>query len=102
MNATRLFTIKYGNGKQVLSIGRVQTPTLAMIVKRQLEINDFKSAVFFELKTKYREVVFNATRDRFDEKEKETAESIVATLKDNPFTVTSVEQKKAKETVLVI
>ncbi|HRG51870.1 MAG TPA: DNA topoisomerase 3 [Bacteroidia bacterium] len=98
MNATRLFTIKYGNGKQVLSIGRVQTPTLAMIVKRQLEINDFKSAVFFELKTKYREVVFNATRDRFDEKEKETAESIVATLKDNPFTVTSVEQKKAKET----
>jgi len=98
MNATRLFTIKFGNGKQVLSIGRVQTPTLAMIVKRQLEINDFKSAVFFELKTKYRDVVFNATRDRFEEKEKETAERIVAALKDNPFHVTSVEQKKAKET----
>lgn len=98
MNATRLFTIKYGNGKQVLSIGRVQTPTLAMIVKRQLEINEFKSAIFFELKTKYRDVVFNATRDRFTEKEKETAETIVSTLKDNPFTVTSVDQKKAKET----
>lgn len=98
MNATRLFTIKYGNGKQVLSIGRVQTPTLAMIVRRQLEINEFKSAVFFELKTKYRDVIFNSTRDRFDQKEKETAENIVATLKDNPFTVTSVDQKKAKET----
>jgi DNA topoisomerase-3 len=98
MNATRLFTIKYGNGKQVLSVGRVQTPTLAMIVKRQLEINDFKSAVFFELKTKYRDVIFNATRDRFYEKEKATAEGVLASIKDSPFTITSVDAKKAKET----
>ncbi len=98
MNATRLFTIKYGNGKQVLSVGRVQTPTLAMIVKRQLEINDFKSAVFFELKTKYRDVIFNATRDRFYEKEKATAEDVLASIRDSPFTITSVDAKKAKET----
>jgi DNA topoisomerase-3 len=98
MNATRLFTIKYGNGKQVLSVGRVQTPTLAMIVKRQLEINDFKSAVFFELKTKYRDVIFNATRDRFYEKEKAIAEDVLASIKDSPFTITSVDAKKAKET----
>lgn len=97
MNATRLYTIKYGNGKQVLSIGRVQTPTLAMIVKRQLEINDFKPAVFFELKTKYRDVIFNATRDRFLEKEKTTAEAILASIQQDPFTVTSIDAKKAKE-----
>lgn len=98
MNATRLFTIKYGNGKQVLSVGRVQTPTLAMIVKRQLEINDFKSAIFFELKTKYRDVIFNATRDRFYEKEKGIAEDVLTSIKDSPFTITSVDAKKAKET----
>lgn len=98
MNATRLYTIKYGNGKQILSIGRVQTPTLAMIVKRQLEINDFKPAVFFELKTKYREVIFNATRDRFSEKEKPIADEVVTAIKEAPFTITSVDAKKAKET----
>jgi DNA topoisomerase-3 len=98
MNATRLFTIKFGNGKQVLSIGRVQTPTLAMIVKRQLEVNDFKSAIFFELKTKYRDVIFNATRERFYEKEKTTAQDILTSIKDSPFTITSVDAKKAKET----
>jgi DNA topoisomerase-3 len=98
MNATRLFTIKYGNGKQVLSIGRVQTPTLAMIVKRQLEINNFKSATFFELKTKYRDVIFNANIERFYEKEKTTAEEALAAIKQTPFTVTSIETKKGKET----
>ena len=97
MNATRLYTIKYGNGKQVLSIGRVQTPTLAMIVKRQLEINDFKSAVFFELKTKYRDVIFNSTRERFQEKEKGAAEELLASIKDSPFKVTAVDSKRAKE-----
>lgn len=98
MNATRLFTIKYGNGKQVLSVGRVQTPTLAMIVKRQLEINDFKSAVFFELKTTYRNVIFQATRERFYEGEKDNAEALLEGIKDHPFTVTSVDAKKTKET----
>ncbi len=98
MNATRLFTIKYGNGKQVLSIGRVQTPTLAMIVTRQLEINAFRSAVFFELKTKYRDVVFNAQLDRFQGDEKQKAEELLNTIKEEPFLITLVEIKKGKET----
>jgi DNA topoisomerase III len=97
MNATRLFTIKYGNGKQVLSIGRVQTPTLAMIVNRQLEINAFKSAVFFELKTKYRDVVFNAQVERFQGNEKQKAEDILTSIKEQQFAITTVETKKGKE-----
>ena len=97
MNATRLFTIKYGNGKQILSIGRVQTPTLAMIVNRQLEINAFKSATFFELKSKYRNVIFNASIDRFYESDKNKAEEVLNAIKNEPFTITSVETKKAKE-----
>lgn len=97
MNATRLYTIKYGNGKQVLSIGRVQTPTLAMIVNRQVEINNFKSAIFFELKTKYRDVIFNATIERFYEQDKTKAENILASIKDEPFEITLVEIKKGKE-----
>ncbi len=98
MNATRLFTVKYGNGKQVLSIGRVQTPTLAMIVNRQLEINAFKSAVFYELKTKYRDVIFNAQLERFQGDEKQKGESLLESIKESPFEITSVEIKKGKET----
>jgi DNA topoisomerase-3 len=64
INATRLFTKKFGGNKAVLSIGRVQTPTLAMLVKRQKEIDAFVQEDYWELKTKYREVVFNATIDR--------------------------------------
>ncbi len=98
MNATRLYTIKYGNGnKQVLSIGRVQTPTLAMIVNRQVEINNFRSAVFFELKTKYRDVIFNAQLDRFQGDQKVKAEEMLASIKEEPFEITSVETKKGKE-----
>jgi DNA topoisomerase-3 len=98
MNATRLYTIKYGNGnKQVLSVGRVQTPTLAMIVNRQVEINNFKSAVFFELKTKYRDVVFNAQLDRFNGDDKKKGTELLASIKDEDFVVTSVEIKKGKE-----
>src|ERR1035437_44181 len=98
MNATRLYTIKYGSGnKQVLSVGRVQTPTLAMIVNRQVEINNFRSAVFFELKTKYRDVIFNAQVDRFLGDEKEKAEHILASIKNEQFEITSVETKKGKE-----
>lgn len=97
MNATRLFTVKYGNGKQVLSIGRVQTPTLAMIVNRQLEINAFRSAVFYELKTKYRDVIFNAQLDRFQGDEKQKGESLLESIKESPFEITSVEIKKGKE-----
>lgn len=98
MNATRLYTIKYGNGnRQVLSVGRVQTPTLAMIVNRQVEINNFKSAVFFELKTKYRDVIFNAQLDRFPGNEKEKAEALLESVKPELFLITSVETKKGKE-----
>lgn len=97
MNATRLFSIKYGTGKQVLSVGRVQTPTLAMIVNRQLEINDFKSNVFFELKTNYREVVFNGNVDRFYDKNKAVAEDIIASIKDALLEIRSVETKNARE-----
>jgi len=97
MNATRLFTVKYGNGKQVLSVGRVQTPTLAMIVNRQLEINAFKSAVFYELKTKYRDVIFNAQLDRFQGDEKQKGEALLESIKESPFEITSVEIKKGKE-----
>ena len=66
MNATRLYTLKYGQNKQVLSIGRVQTPTLALIVKRQKEIDNFEPKQYFALKTLYRDTVFNATRGKFD------------------------------------
>ena len=98
MNATRLYTIKYGNGnRQVLSVGRVQTPTLAMIVNRQIEINNFKSAVFFELKTKYRDVIFNAQIDRFSGDEKTKAEDVLSSIKDESFEITLVETKKGKE-----
>lgn len=97
MNATRLFTLKYSSGKQLLSIGRVQTPTLAMIVNRYAEINNFKPSVFFELKTKYREVIFSATTDRFYEKNRGEGERILAAIQDSVFEITSVETKKGKE-----
>ena len=65
MNATRLYTLKYGHNRQVLSIGRVQTPTLALIVSRQLEIENFKPEAYWELKTTYRDTVFAASAGRF-------------------------------------
>lgn len=98
INATRLYTLKYGSGnKQVLSVGRVQTPTLAMIVARQLEINKFKSAIFYELKTKYRNIIFNAQIDRFQGDEKEKAETLLNSIKEESFEIISVETKKGKE-----
>ena len=95
MNATRLYTLKYGQGKQVLSIGRVQTPTLALIVNRQLEIEDFKPQTFWELKTKYREVIFNSNKGRFLDKEK--AEKALQEIVGAPFIIIAVETKKGKE-----
>ncbi|MBX2906382.1 MAG: DNA topoisomerase 3 [Taibaiella sp.] len=95
MNATRLFTKKFGDGKAVLSIGRVQTPTLAMIVARQKEINAFVSEEYWELKTMYREVEFTATIDRLKSLEK--AEKGLVYLKEHPFEVTSFERKEGKE-----
>jgi len=95
MNATRLYTLKFGQNKQVLSIGRVQTPTLAMIVNRQKEIDSFKQAKYWELKTRYRDVLFNAQLDKFDVLEK--AQEALASITDKPFTIKSYEQKEGKE-----
>lgn len=95
INATRLFTKKFGGGKAVLSIGRVQTPTLAMIVQRQKEIDAFKSADYWELKTKYKEVIFNAAIDRLTSQER--AESGLEYLKQHLFEIISFEIKEGKE-----
>ena len=95
MNATRLYTLKYGQGKQVLSIGRVQTPTLALIVKRQQEIENFKPEPYWELKTVYRETTFSATKGKFTQKEE--GEKFLETVKNAPFTVTDVSAKKGTE-----
>jgi DNA topoisomerase III len=95
MNATRLFTRKFGQGKVVLSIGRVQTPTLAMIVQRQKEINAFVSEEYWELKTIYRDTEFTATIDRIKNIEK--AEKGLAYLLAHLFEITSFEKKEGKE-----
>ena len=95
INATRLFTKKFGGNKAVLSIGRVQTPTLAMLVQRQKEIDAFNTEEYWELKTKYRDVVFNATIDRL--KTKERADKGLEYLLQNPFEIVSFEIKEGKE-----
>lgn len=95
INATRLFTKKFGQQKQVLSIGRVQTPTLAMIVKRQLEIDNFKSEDFWELRTIYRETEFNSVLGKIKKEEK--ALYALSKIKEAPFIITSFEQKEGKE-----
>jgi len=96
INCTRLYTIKYGQNRQVLSIGRVQTPTLALIVNRQKEIDNFKPEPYWVLATVYRDTTFTATSGRFTSKEE--GEKAFATIEDKPFTVTKVEKKKGKET----
>lgn len=95
MNATRLYTLKYGKNRQVLSIGRVQTPTLALIVKRHLEIENFVPQPYWELKTIYRETTFSVTEGKYDSEEKglEALEKITG----EPFTVTDVTAKKGTE-----
>lgn len=95
MNATRLYTLKFGAERQVLSIGRVQTPTLAMIVERQLSIDNFKSEKYWELKTTYRNVLFSSTIGKLKSKEK--ADAAIEYIKDKPFKVDSYEQKEGKE-----
>lgn len=95
INATRLFTKKFGGGKAVLSIGRVQTPTLAMIVQRHKEIEAFKIEDYWELKTTYREVVFNATADRL--KNEDRAQKGVEYLKQHLFEIVNFEIKEGKE-----
>ncbi len=97
MNATRLYTIRYGqmDQRQVISIGRVQTPTLALIVKRHWEIVNFEPQQYWELKTLYRNVTFNATKGRFDKKE--DAEELLAKIQDTEFTITDIQKKQGKE-----
>lgn len=95
MNATRLYSLKYSEPGKVLSIGRVQTPTLALIVRRHLEIQNFKPEDFWELKTVYRGATFNAASGRFNSEEKATP--ILERIKSLPFTITSVTKKAGKE-----
>ena len=95
MNATRLYTLKYGQNRQVLSIGRVQTPTLALIVNRQLEIDNFKPEPYWVLATIYRNTTFTATSGKFTSKEE--GEKAFSTIAGKPFEITSVTKKKGKE-----
>lgn len=126
MNATRLYTIKYGGGYGAppLSIGRVQTPTLALIVRRQLEIDNFKPEPYWVLTTQYRDTVFNAimadpnedelptenAEDNEGDKKKqataptrrgftseEEGRTALEKIKTEPFVVTSVEKKRGTE-----
>ena len=97
-NATRLYTLRYGNGKQVLSIGRVQTPTLAMIVSRQKEIENFKPSPFWVLQTEYKNTLFNAEVGKFENVEK--AKEQLALIAQSEFKIVSNETKKGKESPL--
>ena len=95
LNATRLYTLKYGGYKQLLSIGRVQTPTLALIVNRQMAITNFKPETYWELTTVYKETTFSSPKSKF--KSLEEAQSTIDSIKDKEFEVTDFSIKKAKE-----
>ena len=124
MNATRLYTLKYRSndrsqgGSQVLSIGRVQTPTLALIVRRQQEIENFVPTTYWVLTTNYRDTVFNVVMEEEEKEESQTekqeqtktkektpkgfktreeGEAVLEKIKDLPFTVQKIEKKKGKE-----
>lgn len=113
INATRLYTLKYGQNRQVLSIGRVQTPTLALIVNRQNEIDNFKPEPYWVLATVYRDTTFTAVTKEEEsvEKEgkekkspakrgftsKEEGEKAFELIAGKPFTVTGVQKKNGKE-----
>ena len=95
MNATRLYSLKYSSPGNVLSIGRVQTPTLALIVQRHFEIENFKPEDYWELKTLYRGALFNATSGRF--KSPEEAEAALEAIKSYPMVIKDVQKKKGRE-----
>ena len=99
MNATRLYTIKYkertAKDRQPLSIGRVQTPTLAIIVNRQKEIENFKPTPYWVLSTLYRDTLFTSTKGKYNSKEE--GEKAFEEIKDKPFEVTSVSKKNGTE-----
>jgi len=95
INATRLYTLKYSRPGQVLSIGRVQTPTLALIVERQKEIDQFVPQSYWELKTVYKEVTFSATEGKFFNKEE--AFKAIETIRGKEFEITDFGRKKGSE-----
>lgn len=95
MNATRLYSLKYSGPGNVLSIGRVQTPTLALIVRRQAEITDFKPEDYWELKTLYRGAAFSAAAGRFSNEEQ--ANAALAEISGVPLSITDVTSKKGRE-----
>lgn len=95
LNATRNYTVRYGKGNTLWSVGRVQTPVLTIIVNRDDEIRHFKSEPFWELFTKYREVNFKFKGDRF--KTKVEAQSLLNKIKEAPFTIDKVSAKKENE-----
>lgn len=95
LNATRLYSLKYSSPGNVLSIGRVQTPTLALIVARHQEIADFKPRDFWEIKTLYRGATFNSTMGRYYNQAE--AEAAMARIAPAELTVTSIEEKKGRE-----
>jgi DNA topoisomerase-3 len=105
MNATRAYTLRFAKGvgkdRQVLSIGRVQTPTLALIVKRQQEIEHFVPRTYWELKTLYRDTLFSAQlpveEDEYAITSLEQGQNLVDSIKDLPLEITSVEKKKGME-----
>ncbi len=95
MNATRLYTLKYSEPGKVLSIGRVQTPTLALVVQRQLEIDNFVPEDYWEIKTDYRQVTFNAVAGKY--KTAEDAQAVIDAITGHPLVVKDVQEKKGKE-----
>lgn len=95
INATRLYSLKYGNKGQILSIGRVQTPTLALVVNRQLEIENFVPQDYWELKTLYRNVLFSYSGKKFEKKEK--GEEIIEKIKNIPLIIKDISTKAGKE-----
>jgi DNA topoisomerase-3 len=95
LNATRLYTVKYGGYKQVLSVGRVQTPTLAMLVNRFVEIQNFKPQPYWELQTTYRNTLFNYEDGRF--LKQEDGQILANKVKESDFEIVSVNKKKGKE-----
>ena len=95
LNATRLYTVKFGGYKQVLSVGRVQTPTLAMLVNRFVEIQNFKPQPYWELQTTYRNTLFNYEDGRF--LKQEDGQVLANKVKESDFEIVSVTKKKGKE-----
>ncbi|GGD23557.1 type IA DNA topoisomerase [Hyunsoonleella pacifica] len=95
INATRLYTVKHGGYKQVLSVGRVQTPTLAMVVNRFKAIENFKPQPYWELQTLYRETLFSYEEGRF--LKKEDGEALANEVKESDFEIKSITKKKGKE-----